>query len=119
MAWFEVDVFRKSVDVDLHEYTHRTAIILAREKVREAYEHGCKSIRLIHGATNVHGKDGGGRGSIKSALRDMLKRGEFNAWAEERDSKEHKVRDASIVLALQKNPAPVDGKWAKMPMGEY
>lgn len=117
MAWFEVDVFRKSVDVDLHEYTHRTALILAREKVREAYEHGYKTIRLIHGATNVQARDGGG--GIKFALRDMLKRGEFNAWAESRDSKEHRVRDASIVLALRRNPAPVDEKWREMPMGEY
>ena len=118
MAWFEVDVYRKSVDVDLHEYTHRTALILAREKVREAYEHGYKSIRLIHGAANVQGgRDS--KGSIKFALRDMLKRGEFNAWAEGRDSKEHRVRDASIVLALRKNLTPVDGKWRKMPIGEY
>jgi len=110
-------VFRKSVDVDLHEYTHRTAIILAREKVKEAYEHGYKSIRFIHGATNVRGRDGGG--SIKFALRDMLKRGEFNKWVKGRDSKEHKVRDASIVLALRKNPTPVDKGWKEMPMGEY
>ncbi len=117
MACFEVDVFRKSVDVDLHEYTHRTALLLAREKVKEAYEHGYKTVRLIHGAANVRGRDNGG--SIKFALRDMLKKGDFNSWAEGRESKGHKVQDASIVLVLRKNPEPVDREWKKMPMGEY
>lgn len=117
MAWFEVDIFNKSVDVDLHEYTHTTALVLAREKVREAYEHGYKTIRLIHGAANARGRDGGG--SIKFALRDMLNRGEFNAWAHDRNSGGHKVGGASIVLALRKNPAPVDKGWTEMPMGDY
>ena len=50
MAWFEVDIFRKCVEVDMHGYSHMTAIQVAREKVKEAYEHGFKHIKLIHGA---------------------------------------------------------------------
>ncbi len=33
MAWFEVDIFEKCVAVDLHKYSHRTALIVAREKI--------------------------------------------------------------------------------------
>jgi hypothetical protein len=53
MAWFEVDIYRKCVEVDLHDYSHRTAIAASREKIKEAYEHGFKYIRLIHGAANI------------------------------------------------------------------
>lgn len=42
MAWFEVDIYRKCVEVDLHDYSHMTAIAASCEKIKEAYEHGFK-----------------------------------------------------------------------------
>ncbi len=35
MAWFEVDIFKKCIEVDLHDYSHRTALKAAREKIKE------------------------------------------------------------------------------------
>jgi len=35
MAWFEVDIFNKCIEVDLHDYTHSTAIAVSREKIKE------------------------------------------------------------------------------------
>jgi hypothetical protein len=53
--------------------------MVAREKIKEAYEHGFRCIRLIHGAANVRHKEDGG--SIKFALRSMLKSGELaSGW---------------------------------------
>ena len=117
MAGFEADIFDKCVEVDLHNYSHRTAIQTAREKIKEAYKHGFRYIRLIHGAADVKHKEDGG--SIKFALRSMLKSGELARWVEERGSKKHKINDESLVLALRKNPAPVDEEWKEMPVEEY
>jgi len=116
MAWFEVDIFKKCVEVDLHDYSHRTAILAAREKIKEAYEHGFKYIRLIHGATNIREKKDGG--SIKFALHAILKRGELDRWVD-RGSKYHKFIGGSLLLALRPNLAPVDGEWKEMPVFEY
>ncbi len=117
MAWFEVDIFNRCIEVDLHDYSRRTALLAAREKIKEAYEHGFRYIRLIHGAADVkHKEDGGG---IKFALRAMLKSNEFDKWVEGIDSKNHKIKDESIILALRKNPAPVDKEWKEMPLYEY
>src|SRR5574340_517912 len=117
MTYLDVDVFNRCVEVDLHDYSHRTAIKVAREKIKEAYEHGFRYIRLIHGSTNIKHKEDGG--SIKFALRSMLKSGELAAWIQEKDSKNHKIRNESIILALRKNPAPVDREWKMMPRYEY
>jgi len=117
MAWFSVDIFRKCVEVDLHGYSNRTALLAARGKIKEAYEHGFRYVRLIHGAAGVRHKEDGG--SIKFALRAMLKSGELAGWAQERDSKNHKLRDESVILALHKNPAPADREWKEMPLEEY
>ncbi len=117
MARYDVDIFNRCIKVDLHGYSHRTAHIIAREKIKEAYEHGFRYIWLIHGAANIRHKEDGG--SIKFALRSMLKSGELARWVEDRDSKNHKISDGSIVLALRKNPAPVDGEWKDMPIDEY
>jgi len=32
MAWFEVDIFNKSIEVDLHEYSHSTAIAVSVDR---------------------------------------------------------------------------------------
>ncbi len=116
MAWFEVDIYRKCVEVDLHDYSHRTAIAASREKIKEAYEHGFKYIRLIHGAADIKDKRDGG--SIKFALHAILKRGELDRWVD-RGSKDHGFEGVSLLLALRHNPAPVDGEWKEMPVYEY
>ncbi len=117
MAWFEVDIFKKCIEVDLHDYSHRTAITAAREKIKEAYDHGFKYIRLIHGAAGIRNKEDGG--SIKFALHSMLRRGEFDKWVQEKSSGGHRILDESIILALRKNPAPSDTAWKEMPSDEY
>jgi len=116
MAGFEVDIYTKSIEVDLHNYTHITAISVSREKIKEAYDHGFKFIRLIHGATHIRDKNDGG--SIKFALRAMLKRGELDRWVD-MGSKNHRFDGGYLLLALRPNPAPVDGEWKEMPVYEY
>ncbi|KCZ72242.1 Smr domain-containing protein [Candidatus Methanoperedens nitroreducens] len=117
MAQFEVDIFNRCVEVDLHDYSHRTAIMAAREKIKEAYEHGFRHIRLIHGSTDIrHKKDGG---SIKFTLRSMLRSGELARWVQEKESKNHRISDGSITLALRPNPTPVDRDWKEMPLCDY
>lgn len=72
MAGFEVDIFRKCVEVDLHGYSRNTALAVAREKIKEAYEHGFRYVKLIHGAANIrHENDGG---SSKFALQYVKER---------------------------------------------
>ncbi|MCX9024717.1 MAG: Smr/MutS family protein [Candidatus Methanoperedens sp.] len=117
MAWFEVDIFNRCVEVDLHDYSRMTAIQVTRDKIKEAYEHGFRYVRLIHGASNIRHKEDGG--SIKFALRSMLNNGGLNNWVEEKGSKNHRLKDESMILALRKNPKPMDGEWKEMPMGEY
>ncbi len=116
MAWFEVDIFKKYVEVDLHDYSHMTAINVSREKIKEAYDHGFKYIRLIHGAADILDKKDGG--SIKFALRSMLKRGELDRWVD-KGSKENRFEGGSILLFLRPNPTPVDKDWEEMPAYEY
>ena len=116
MAWFEVDIYTKSIEVDLHNYTHITAIAVSREKIKEAYDHGFKFIRLIHGAVQIRDKNDGG--SIKFALRSMLKRGEMDRWVD-RGSKKQRFDGGYLLLALRPNPVPVDGEWKEMPFYEY
>ena len=117
MACFEIDIFRKCVEVDLHNYSSRTALAAAREKIKEAYEHGFRYVRLIHGSTNIRNKEDGG--SIKFALRRMLRSGELDKWVEEKGSKNHLVRDESVIFAIRKNPKPSGGEWKEMPVDDY
>lgn len=117
MAWFDVDIFKSCVVVDLHDYSHKTALTAARQKIKEAYEHGFRYIRLIHGSSNIRNKNDGG--SIKFALRSMLKSRELAGWVLDLDSGKQRVRDESIILALRPNPSPVDKEWNEMPGYEY
>lgn len=117
MAWFEADIFKKCITVDLHGYSHRTAVIMAKEKIKEGFDHGFKNIRLIHGASGIREKNDGG--SIKFSLRSMLKSGELDKWVEGKDSKDHKIRNESLILALRHNPKPQDKEWIEMPIDEY
>ncbi|CAG0979674.1 MAG: Smr/MutS family protein [Candidatus Methanoperedens sp.] len=114
MAWFEVDIFKKCVEVDLHSYSTRTAIMAAREKIKEAYEHGFRHLRLIHGAANITNKNEGG--SIKFALRSMLKSGELDKWINKNGSR---VQDESLILEIRKNSAPTEHEWKEMPLEDY
>lgn len=116
MAWFEVDIFNKYIEVDLHDYSHSTAIAVSREKIKEAYDHGLKFIRLIHGAAQIKVKNEGG--SIKFALHAMIKRGELDRWVD-RGAKNHRFDGGCLLLALRPNPAPVDSEWKEMPVYEY
>jgi len=114
MARFEVDIFNKSLEVDLHNYSTGTALTVAREKIKEAYEHGFRHVKLIHGAPGIKNKNDGG--SIKFALRSRLRRGELDKWIDKEGSES---RDESLILVLRKNPAPVDGEWKEMPVEDY
>lgn len=114
MAWFEVDIFQKSVNIDLHNYSTRTALTVAREKIKEAYEHGFRHVKLIHGAAGIKNKNDGG--SIKFKLRSMLRRGELDKWIDRQGSES---RDGSLILVIRKNPAPMDGDWKEMPVEDY
>jgi len=114
MAWFEVDIFNKSIEVDLHNYSTRTALAVARDKIKEAYEHGFRQVKLIHGAADIKNKNDGG--SIKFSLRSMLRCGELDKWID-KDGSEY--RDESMILVLRKNPAPVDWEWKEMLLEDY
>ena len=114
MAWFEVDIFKKCVEVDLHNYSIKTALIAAGEKIKEAYEHGFRHIRLIHGAANIVSRNE--RRTIKYLLRTMLKNGEFDKWV---DKKGSVFRDESLILEIRKNSAPLNMEWNEMPLEDY
>ncbi len=114
MASFEVDIFEKCAVVDLHKYSHRTALIVARDKIKEAYEHGFRHVKFVHGAANVIKKNDGG--SIKFALHSILKRGELDKWV---DKKASEFKEGELILMLRKNPAPVEGEWEEIPLDEY
>lgn len=116
MASFDVDIFSRRVEVDLHGYACRTAIAVAREKIREAHEHGFRYIRLIHG-TARYGE--GGTGTIRSALRELLNSGGLGRWAMDRNSANHRFRDAYMDIALRPNPTPKDAGWTDMPLTDY
>ena len=117
MANFEVDVFKSCVKIDLHDYSHMTAIKTAREMIKEAYDHGFRFVRLIHGASNIRTKDNGG--SIKFTLRSMLQRGDFALWAENNNSKKHKIMNGYMIIELRNNPAPMEREWKEMPPSDY
>jgi len=117
MAWFDIDIFESTILVDLHDYSRKTAIMVVREKIKEAYEHGFRHIRFIHGATHIKEKTDGG--SIKFALHSMLRQGKLEKWVQDKDSGNHRILDGSITFALRKNPAPVDNDWKELPMWEY
>ncbi len=114
MSWFEVDIFKKTVEIDLHRYSTGNAIKVSREKIREAYDHGFMNVTLIHGAANIRNKKDGG--SIKFKLRSMLRSGELDKWVDRRDSR---VSDESMKLKILKNPAPLDVDWKEIPPEDY
>lgn len=114
MTWFEVDIFNKNVEVDLHNYSHSMALATACEKIKEAYEHGFKQVKLIHGAAEIKNKNDGR--SIKFALRSMIKRGALDKWINRTDSE---FSDGYLILKLRKNTAPIDGDWNEMPFPDY
>ncbi|HIH45150.1 MAG TPA: hypothetical protein HA257_08815 [Candidatus Methanoperedenaceae archaeon] len=116
MASLEVDIFSRRITVDLHGYATGTAISVAREKIWEAYEHGFRHVRLIHGNT---GHGAGGTGTIRSALLELLNSGGLGRWAMDRECENHRFRDTYMDIALRPNPVPGDADWTDMPLTDY
>jgi DNA-nicking Smr family endonuclease len=85
MARFEVDIFEKCVTVDLHKYSHRTALIVAREKIREAYGHGFRHVKLIHGAADITKKNDGG--SINGWTKKNVSSGKVHLYSGSRKTR--------------------------------
>lgn len=110
----EVDIYRKKVDVDLHKYSARTAAIIVREKAREAFEHGFRHVRFIHGAGDIKNKNDGG--SIKFALRSMIKNGGLDNYIIKNNSV---LNNDFVVLEIKKNPAPLEKEWEELPLPDF
>ncbi|TMD08915.1 MAG: hypothetical protein E6J02_03765 [Chloroflexi bacterium] len=106
----------REVRVDLHGYDVKTATDLAFDKVREAYRNGYERVELLHGAADVSEPVESGRGRIKWELREMVRRGEFDAFVE-RDRTWLKA--GSIVLYLKRNPQASREQWGKEPPKRY
>lgn len=114
MAWQEVDIYKKYVDVDLHGYSTRTAVIIVREKTREAFEHGFRHVRFIHGAGEIRNRKDGG--SIKFTLRSMINNGGLDHYIVRRNSI---FNNDSVILEIKKNPEPVERDWNELPLSEF
>jgi hypothetical protein len=110
-------------EIDLHGYTERSALELAAFSIREAWENGCQTITLIHGAPDVEHHFYTwmfGRGSIKWGLRGALSRGEYLQWCYNRRSVKHYIGAGSMTLALRPNPNPrLPQVWKPPPKREY
>jgi len=97
---------------DLHGFDTRTALRFAVIRVNEAYQNGYDEIEFTHGAANVRDRPAEGRGQIKWALRDLLESGGLDRWARPHDSW---PREASLVVALKRNPRPRTEYWSPAP----
>lgn len=94
------------MEVDLHGYPVWQALEVADEKVKEAWENGCRYITLIHGAPEIrHHKTAWQvlRGGIKWGLRGKLARGEWMQYAYQRRSRQHVIEDGFMTLRLRKS----------------
>jgi hypothetical protein len=115
----------REVQVDLHGYSTDTALWLAREVVESAWQRGCDTVVLIHGAKHVASRstaDQVGQGGTKWALRDALTRGQFKRWAEPANSSKHGRKAVSdrLSISLMENPRPDPGApWPDPPEHEY
>lgn len=110
------------VRFDLHGYATDVAVDLAVTWVVEAWEHGCVSVTLVHGAAAAQrtpaGRPGASRGATKWALRDALRDGAFAPYAP-RGSK-HRIGPAELTLALGPCPDPdPDMPWTRPPPRDY
>lgn len=121
MAWMESHRDEKRVEVDLHAYYVDTALDVAKEKVREAWENGYLFITLIHGWRQHVSTSGTPHGHrMIGRIRGELLRGVYKRWAFYRYSTKHKIEQGSTMLALRHNPAPrVPEVWTPMPEAEF
>ena len=125
MAWMKIVPEVRIVVVDLLGYSMRTALDVASEKVREAWENGFGFISFIHGASGVRHHatqqwSRSGEGTIKWKLRNIVLRGEWREWIYYRYSKKHDIGDVAMSLALRPNPNPrKEPIWSPIPEEEY
>jgi hypothetical protein len=97
---------------DLHGFDTRTALQFVVTRVAEAYRNGYDEIEFTHGAAAVRERPATGRGQIKWALRDLLESGRLDEWSRPGDCW---PREASMVVALKRNPRPRTEFWSPAP----
>jgi hypothetical protein len=102
----------RTVPVDLHGHDVLTAVDLARQRVREAYDNGFEAVELLHGAGDVSEPVETGRGRIKWALRRVVENGELDGYI---DRGRTWLKAGSIVLYLKRNPRARRERWAPEP----
>lgn len=109
------------VEFDFHDFAHHEAEELAPQVVRAAWERGCSSVSLSHGAGDVptSGWWPHTRGSIKRALYSLWNQGAFNEWAWYRRSVKHRRSATRIHLALRPNANPNVGDLPEFGAGLY
>ena len=93
----QLDDDGRIVTLDLHGATVDEAVTLTVRTLRLAEERGRSRLKLIHGSSTT----GDGRRTIKSALHDLLDRGELGAHAT------NVIRSQNtLVLALDLTASP-------------
>ncbi len=113
----------KTRTFDLHGYSTDTALMAAQNWVREAWEHGLDSVEFVHGSRTVTMPTLGSDpsvGSIKWAMRDSLRNGNFRPYAKLGRSGEHRLGADTITIALEQCPDPdPHGIWTAPPPIEF
>lgn len=102
----------RTLPVDLHGHDVLTAVDLARQRVKEAYDNGYQAVELLHGAGDVTAPVETGRGRIKWALRRMVEDGELDGFI---TTGRTWLKAGSIVLYLRPNPRARRERWAPEP----
>lgn len=98
--------------IDLHGHNVLTALDLARQRVREAYDNGYETVEVLHGAGDVSVPVESGRGRIKWALRRLIEDGELDRYIELGRTW---FKAGSIVLYLKRNPRARRERWVPEP----
>ena len=102
----------RTLTVDLHGHDVLTAVDLAADRVREAYNNGYQAVELLHGAGDVSEPVESGRGRIKWALRRIVEEGRFDGYI---DRGRTWLKAGSIVLYLKRNPQARRESWSPEP----
>jgi len=123
MASLHIDPEAKHVGVDLHGFSVATAMDVAEQLIRQAWENGFTSITLVHGAgTSLHHMSAmyTGYGGIKWSLRSRLYQGDWMEYAYNRRSRQHDINDTAMTLRLRPNPNPqAPPQWLQLSEPEY